>query len=82
MEFSEKEITFVDILIKQDSSGIWMDLYHKPTNIQRCLLYAASHLKHWFKNIPFVMARRICTIEENNSVKSGHLKELKEAFKT
>ena len=30
MEFSDKEIPFPDILIKQDNSGIWMDLYHKP----------------------------------------------------
>ena len=30
MEISDKEIPFLDILIKQDNSGIWMDLYHKP----------------------------------------------------
>ena len=31
LEFSDKEISFLDILIKRDNSGIWMDLYHKPT---------------------------------------------------
>ena len=36
MEFSDKEIPFLYILIKQDNSGIWMDLYHKPTDAQRC----------------------------------------------
>ena len=38
MEFSDKEIPFLDILIKQgnsgDNSGIWMDLYLKPTDTQ------------------------------------------------
>ena len=34
IEFSDKVITFLDILIKRDSSGIWMDLYHKPTDTQ------------------------------------------------
>ena len=32
-----------------------------------------------FKNIQFLMARRICT---NNSLKNKHLRELKENFRT
>ena len=82
MEFSDKEIPFLDILIKRDSNGIWMDLYHKPTDTQRCLPYSISHPKHCLKNIPFVMARRICPIVENNSLKNKHLRELKENFRT
>ena len=53
MEFSGKEIPFLDILIKRGNSGIWMDLYHKPTDTQRCLPYSTSHPKHCLKNIPF-----------------------------
>ena len=34
MEFSDKEIPFLNILIKRDNRGRWMDLYHKPTDIQ------------------------------------------------
>ena len=49
MEFSEKEIPFLDILIKRDKSGIWMDLYHKPTDTQRCLPYSTSHPKQCLK---------------------------------
>ena len=49
MEFSDKEIPFLDILIKRDNSGIWMDLYHKPTDTQRCLPYSISHPKHCLK---------------------------------
>ena len=71
MEFSDKEIPFLDILIKRDNSGIWMDLYHKLTDTQRCLPYSTSHPKHCLKNIPFVMARRICKIVENNSLKKS-----------
>ena len=59
-----------------------MDLYHKPTDTQRCLPYSTSHPKHCFKNIPFVMARRIITIVENNSLKNKHLRGLKESFRT
>ena len=32
MEFSDKEIPFLDILIKRENSGIWMNLYHKPAD--------------------------------------------------
>ena len=39
-----------------------MDLYRKTTDTQQCLPYSTSH--------PFVMARRICTIVENNSLKN------------
>ena len=71
MEFSDKEIPFLDILIKRDSSGIWMNLYHKPTDTQRCLSYCTSHPKHYLKNIPFVMARRIHTIVDHNSIENS-----------
>ena len=40
MKFSDKEILFLDIWIKRDSSGVWMDLYQKPTNAQRYLPYS------------------------------------------
>ena len=59
-----------------------MDLYHKSTDTQRCLPYSTSHPKHCLKNIPFVMARHICTIVENNSLKNKHLRDLKENFRT
>ena len=37
MEYSKDQILFLDILIKRNENGIWMDLYHKPTDTQRCL---------------------------------------------
>ena len=59
-----------------------MDLYHKPTDKQRFIPYSANHPKQCLKNIPFVMAGRICTIDENNSIKNKHLNELKKNFET
>ena len=46
-----------------------MDLYHKPTDSQRCLPYLTSHPKDGLKNILSVMDRWICTVVENNSLK-------------
>ena len=59
-----------------------MDLHYKPTASQRCLPYSTSHSKQDLKNIPFVMARQIHVIVENNSIKNKHLNELKGNFKT
>ena len=58
-----------------------MDLYHRPTDTQWCYPSSTSHPKHCLINIPFVLARRICTIVENNSLKNKHLWELKKNFR-
>ena len=73
MEFSDKEIPFLDILIKQDNREISIYSYHKATDIQRCLPYFTSHPKHCLKNIPFVKARLICTTVENNSLSKTNI---------
>ena len=73
MKFNDKKISFLDILIKRDSSGI---LSHNASAAQRCHPNSTSHPKHCLKNIPFVMARRICAILENRN-----LRQLKKKFK-
>ena len=78
MEYSKDQIPFLDILIKRNENSIWMvDLYHKPTDIQRCLPFTSSHPNHCKRNIPFCLARRICTIAENNNEKLKNLENLK-----
>ena len=54
-----------------------MDLYHKPIDTQRCLLFTSSHPNNCKRNIPFCLARRICTIAENNAEKLKNLENLK-----
>ena len=49
MEFSDKKILLLDILVERDSTGIFMNLYHKPSDTQQCLLYSTSHPKHCLK---------------------------------
>ena len=59
MEYSKDQIPFLDILIKRNENGIWMDLYHKPTDTQRCLPFTSSHPNHCKRNIPFQKALSI-----------------------
>ena len=73
MEYSKDQIPFLDILIMRNENGIWMDLYHKPTDTQRCLSFTSGHPNHCKRNISFCLGRRICT----NCIKqSWEVKEL------
>ena len=58
-----------------------MDICFKPTDTRRCLPFLSSHPDYCKKTIPFTLARRICTIVENQQQKLRHLSELKENLK-
>ena len=77
MEYSKDAIPFLDILIKRNNDKISMDIYYKSTNTHRCLTFSSNHPKHCKKNIPFSLARRICTIVENTVPKMKRLENLK-----
>ena len=71
------KIPFLDTLIKRNKDSIWIALYLKPTDTQRCLLFTSSHPNYCKRNIPFCLARRVCTIGENNAEKLKNLENLK-----
>ena len=77
MEYSKDQVPFLDTLIKRNENGIWIEIYQKPTETQRCLPFTSSHQNHCKRNIPFCLARRICTIAENNAEKLKNLENLK-----
>ena len=80
MEYSNDQIPFLDILIKRNKNGMWMELYHKPidtSSTPRCLPFTSSHPNHCKQNIPFCLAQRICTIAESNTEKLKNLKNLR-----
>ena len=54
-----------------------MDIYYKPTDTHRCLPFSSNHPNHCKKNIPFTLARRICTIVEITEAKMKHFENLK-----
>ena len=65
------------ILIKRNIDKIWMDIYYKPTVTHRCLPFSSNRSKHCKNNIPFTLARCICTIVENTEPKMKHLENLR-----
>ena len=71
MEQYNLYLPFLDIMINKDpeNNNIWMDIFYKKTDTRRCVPFNSWHRKQWKKNIRFTLARRICTIVENNKVK-------------
>ena len=71
-------VPFLDVLIRKEDNRIWMDLYTKATDTGRYLPFSSAHPKHCKVNIPFCLARRICTIVENEEARNKHLEKLKD----
>ena len=78
-ESSQTELPFLDILIKKGNMGttIETDIYYKPTDSKQYLLFNSCHPKHVRTNVPYNLARRICTIVSNEQTKLKRLNELK-----
>ena len=82
MEVSTYAIAFLDIfIIKDENNNIWMSIYHKPTDARRHVPFNSCHPKHTLNNIPYCLARRICTIIENENTKDLVLNELEDCLK-
>ena len=62
MDASDKELPFLDILIKRNDDKIWRDTYLKPIDSRWCLSLLSSHPNHCKQNIPFTLAPIICII--------------------
>ena len=76
MEYSFKELPFLDLLIKNENGEIISDINHKPTDTQQYLHFNSHHPKNCLKSIPYILARRICTIVTNKKLRKFRLKEL------
>ena len=77
MEYNRKEIPFLDILIMKDIHGLLStDIYRKKTDTQQYLHFRSQHPKNTIKSIPYMLARRICTIVSDKKLLNIRLEEL------
>ena len=81
MERITTNLPFLDIMINKSRTKIWMDIYNKPTDSKRYVRFTSNHLQSCHRNIPFCLARRICTIVEEEETKLKCLSELKTSVK-
>ena len=76
-EDSETEANYLDIKIIVKDSKIITDLFQKPTDSQHYVPFILSNPSHTKRNIPFDLARTICTIVEERNTKDQRLTESK-----
>lgn len=77
MEYSDKQLPFLDILVIKKNSKIETDIFYKPTDSKQYLLFSSCHPKHTRINVPYNLAKRICTIIPNTELRDRRLFELK-----
>ena len=80
MEKSQTRLPCLDIMINKSGSKIWMYIYDKPTDSKKYVPFTSNHRRHCLPNIPFSLARRICTIVENENAQEKRFKKLKRAL--
>ena len=74
MEKSQTRRPCLDIMINKSGTKIWMDIYNKPTDSKRYILFTSNHPRHCLTNMLYSLARRICTIVENGNVNEKRFK--------
>ena len=76
IEKSEKQLSFLDILLIKDGTRLSTDIYFKVTDTKQYLNFYSCHPRHTKKSIPYNLARRICTIVSDEKRKDRRLSEL------
>ena len=80
-ECSDKQLPFLDVLVKKEGFKIETDIYYKPTDSKRYLLFNSCHPKHTRTSTPYSLARRIRSIVTNEDTLQVRLNELRHALK-
>lgn len=68
--------TFLDVKISKVNNKVTTDINYKETDTKQYLQYNSHHPRHIKNNIPFNLARRICTIVSDESIRDFRLNEL------
>ncbi|XP_062606683.1 uncharacterized protein LOC134268439, partial [Saccostrea cucullata] len=77
-DMNRNSLPFLDILLTKNGEDISTDLFCKETDTHQYLDFRSCHPSHTKRNIPYNMARRICTIVTDSSLRLKRLQELKQ----
>ena len=80
MEKSQTRLPFLDTMINNSCTKIWIDIYHKPAVSKRYVPFTLNHPRHCLINIPLSLARRIYIIVDNEHVREKRFKELRKTL--
>ena len=70
-----KHLPFLDVLVLKSGTSISSDIFHKVTHIDSC------HRNTPKLNIPFSLAKRLCTVVSDETLIPARLNELSHTLK-
>ena len=76
-EISANSINFLDITLIKEENILKTDVFYKVTDTHQYLHFKSCHPNQCKNNVPYNLARRICTIVSDEIVKKKRLDELK-----
>ena len=80
MQMDHKELPFLDVLVIRKAGKIVTDIYYKPTDTKQYLNFFSCHPRHTKSNVPYNLARRICSIITDEPLRDKRLSELKDSL--
>jgi len=80
IEFSKKEIPFLDTLVYLENNELKTKLYKKPTDNKQYLLYNSEHPNYMKNATPYAQALRYRRITSDDKILDEELKYLRKAF--
>ena len=76
MESDRSRLSFLDVMIIKNGDRITTDVFYKITVTKQYLMFNSCHLRHIRNNIPYNLARRLCTIISDAEILDTRIKEL------
>ena len=76
IEYSDCSIPFLDIMVTKRQTNIITDIFYKATDTHQYLNFKSCHPTHTKRNIPYNLARRICSIVTDENIRNQRLEEL------
>ena len=80
IETNDQRMNFLDITMMVQKKKVITDMYYKPTDTHNYVPFNSTHPKHILKNIPYNLARRLCTIVDSKKTLNMRMKELQETL--
>ena len=78
IEKSTRQMLFLAILIHKDNDRRSTDIYYKTTDTHQYLDFTSNLPRHIKISIPYNLARRVCTIVDDDVTKNKRLKQLQQ----
>ena len=76
MQSDRSRLSFLDVMIIKNGDRVTTDVFYKITDTKHYLMFDSCHPRHIRNNIPYNLARRLCTIISDAEILDTRLKEL------